>query len=395
MTKRLGWLVALALLLAPAGAIASGSAGEELALAAAERDLCARDVVLIGENDAHGDGSGIAFKADLIRRLVRKCRFNAVFFEASHYDFLAFSRALRTGTPASADMVSSSLGWLWNHDAEVAPLIPFLFDEAKSGRLTLGGLDDQLGARGAFYSLDGMLTELAAPLPPARAAECRERLRQRAWWDYPASAPHDEASRTRLQLCLADMAAAFRGEKDRSQRDFHLQLIANVERNIVRDFETPDRYFTGRDHSMYLNLRWLAARLPPRSKFIIWAENVHVARDDTADPTFGGGRNLGSWVHRAYGRRAFTLEFSSASGAFRYAKHDIRRLPEASPDSIEAQALRGTDRDIVYVGPTQLAAMGVRPGGIFEHHKITTDWSRIADGLIVFRTEYPVTRSDE
>jgi erythromycin esterase-like protein len=375
----------------------SGEAGrgDETALAAAARDLCSRDVALIGENDAHGDGSGIAFKVALIHRLVSKCHFNAVFFEASHYDFLAFTRAVRTGAPVSPNMVSSSLGWLWNHDAEVAPLIPFLFAEAKAGRVTLGGLDDQVGARDAFYSLDKMLTEVTAPLPVARAAECRERLRQRAWFDYSATAPHDEASRTRLQLCLTEIAAAFRGEKNRSNRDFHLELVANLQRDIARDFDAPGLYFAGRDRSMYLNLRWLAPRLPSRSKIIVWAENVHVAKDDTADLTFGGGRNLGSWIHQAYGRRAFTLEFSSASGSFRYAKRDIRRLPEASPDSIEAQTLRGTDRDIVYVGPRQLAAMGVRAGGVFELHPIKANWSRIADGLIVFRTEHPVTRTDE
>lgn len=397
MTKPLEWMSALALLLAPAEVASSNVSGrgDNAALAAAERDLCSRDLALIGENDSHGDGSGIAFKAALVRRLVTKCRFNAVFFEASHYDFLAFSRALRTGAPVSADMVSSALGWIWNHDAEVAPLVPFLFTEAKARRLTLGGLDDQLGARGAFYSLDTMPAELTAFLPAARAAECRERLRQRIWSDYPATAPHDEASRTRLQLCLTDIEARVRGETDRSLRDFHLELVANVERDVARDFDAPDLYFAGRDRSMYLNLRWLAARLPPRSKIIIWAENVHVAKDDTADPTFSGGRNLGSWVHQAYGSRAFTLEFSSVSGSFRYAKRDMRRLPKASLESIEARALRGVDRDTVYVGPRQLTTMGVLPGGIFEHHPIKTNWSKVADGLIVFRTEHPVTRIDE
>jgi erythromycin esterase-like protein len=397
MTRRFGWVLAFTLLLAPVEATSSdvGGRDDETALAAAARDLCSRDLVLIGENDYHGDGSGIAFKAALIRRLVEKCRFNAVFFEASHYDFLAFSRRLRTGRPVSADMVASALGWIWNHDAEVAPLIPFLFAEAKARRLTLGGLDDQLGARDAFYSLDEMPRELTALVPAARGAECRERLRQKIWNDYPAAAPHDEASRARLQLCLTEIAAAARGERDRAQREFHLQLVANAERHAAREFQTPERYSVGRDRSMYLNLRWLAARLPPRSKIIIWAENAHIDKDASGEPSFGGGRNLGSWVHQAYGRRAFALAFSSASGAYRYSRHDIRRIPEAAPDSVEARALAGTDRDTVYVGPGRLAAMGAVPGGIFQHRAATANWARFVDGLVVFRKEHPVTRVDE
>src|SRR4051812_36858613 len=103
--------------------------GELVALNAAINDLCRRDVVMLGENGYHGDGRTVAFKAALIRILVRRCRFNAVFFEASHYDFIEISRRLRVGEPVSADMVSSSIGQIWNRDEELSPLIPFLLTE--------------------------------------------------------------------------------------------------------------------------------------------------------------------------------------------------------------------------------------------------------------------------
>src|SRR6516162_8365668 len=113
------------------------------ALAAATRDMCGKDVVLLGEA-SHGDGATETFKVALIQRLVRSCHFNAVFFEASHYDFLEISRRLREGETVTPGTVSSAVGWMWNHDAEFAPLIPFLHAEATAGRITLGGLDDQL-----------------------------------------------------------------------------------------------------------------------------------------------------------------------------------------------------------------------------------------------------------
>ncbi len=396
MTKRLGWALAIVLLLTPAGATASspGGRGEEAALAAAERDLCSKDVALIGENDAHGDGSGIAFKVALVRRLVSKCHFNAVFFEASHYDFLAFSRALRTGAPVSPEMVSSALGWMWNHDAEVVPLIPFLFAEAEAGWVTLGGLDDQLGARGAFYSLNEMLTELTAPLSTTRAAECRERLRQRAWFDYPAAAPHDEASRTRLGFASP---TSWRPSvvKDRSQRDFHLELVANVARDIARDFEAPELYATGRDRSS-VSQPPLARRAPASTQ---------------QDHRLGGQRPCHQERHRRChvwpGPQSRLLDPSSlwrarihpsilvrvGNVSLCQARHQAR--PRSVSGSVEAQALRDTDRDTLYLGPKQLGAMGALAGGIFEHHAVKADWAKIADGLVIFRNEHPVTRADE
>ena len=66
---------------------------------------------------------------------------------------------------------------------------------------------------------------------------------------------------------------------------------------------------------MFLNLRWLAARLPFHPKIIIWAANAHVAKDTRVAPPFAGGRNLGSYVREAYGSRAFALGFTAASGS--------------------------------------------------------------------------------
>jgi hypothetical protein len=55
----------------------------------------------------------------------------------------------------------------------------------------------------------------------------------------------------------------------------------------------------------------------------------------------------------------------------------------------------GADRDTVYVGPRRLAAMGVVPGGIFQHRAAAANWGGVVDGLVVFRKEHPVTRIDE
>jgi erythromycin esterase-like protein len=371
------------------------SAGELDALNAATRDLCGRDVVMLGENGYHGDGRTPAFKAALIQQLIRRCHFNAVFFEANHYDFLEFARRLRGGESTSPDMVSAAIGWKWSHDEEIAPLIPFLFAEARAGRVALGGLDDQVGALGALYSNDHMPDELTGLLDPAQRDTCRTLLVQRITHRYPGASPHSQLDYAPLRQCLADIrAAASAGSGgNRVRRQELVDMIANIERTIARDFGAVSQLMTGRDHSMFLNLRWMAARLPSRPRIIIWAANGHVAKETTVNPPYAGGRNLGSYVRETYGNRAFALGFTAASGSFRWDRGITRPIPPAPPGSLEARAMAGHSRDAAYLGPARLAAMGEIVGAAADDHQyVSARWAHIYDGVVVFRAERPPTR---
>ena len=156
----------------------------EPTMAAAVRDACRSDVALLGEGSGHGDGRTLAFKAALVPRLVDECGFNAVLFEGSNYDFLELQRRLRRGQPVTRAMVASSIGGIWNRYEEMQPLITWLHQRLVTGRLRLGGIDDQLGSAGAFYSISEMPTELTGLLNGARAGKCRETLRRRIYGEY-------------------------------------------------------------------------------------------------------------------------------------------------------------------------------------------------------------------
>src|SRR3954467_11981179 len=52
------------------------------------RDLCGKSVAMLGESPLHGLGKTLEFKAQLVRRLVDECHFNAFFIESGIYDFL-------------------------------------------------------------------------------------------------------------------------------------------------------------------------------------------------------------------------------------------------------------------------------------------------------------------
>lgn len=368
----------------------------EPALRAAERDLCGKQVALLGENGFHGEGKSVAFRALLIRRLVTRCGYRAVFFEGSHYDFLSVGRAVRGRRPVTEAMVLSSIGGKWNKDEELAPLAAFLTAEARARRVTLGGLDDQLGGIGEFYSLYAMPPELAQPLPSGRREACAAALGQRMRWEYSEGARHDAVSVSRLQACLTEMRAAVSASPaDATLRAERLEMLASAERALSRDFLPVQANIAGRDRSMYLNFRWLAARLPRDTKIIVWAANQHVAKDAALDPEFPPGGNLGAYIHRQYGARAFAVGFTSASGSFRWTRGVTKAIPVAVPGALEASLIAGAG-EAAYAGPARLRALGTRPGSLFNLQKpLSADWTQLFDGVVVFRAERPPVRTDE
>jgi erythromycin esterase-like protein len=382
---RLPLLALILWLLNPCAAGASVRADQAAAapaLAAAVRDMCGSEVAALGEPAGHGDGRTLAFKAALVRELVERCGFDAIFFEGSSYDFLELERRQRRGDPVTQAMVSSAVGGLWNRYAETQPLMTWLHERLTSGGLRLGGFDDQLGSAGAFYSIAAMPAELSGLLASGRASACREEFRRRIHGEVGTSAPE----RAPLLTCIAEIRASLRTQSAGTETAERLHMLANIERYAMRDWSDEAGHMRQRDHSMWLNYQWLRARLPRRSKVILWGATVHLARDATASPGFPAGGNFGAYLDRAHRGRAFFLGFTAGSGSYRWGG-EVKTLPPARPGSLEQAALRGTRAEQVYLGRRRLRALGRIQGGVFAHDPLTAAWSRVIDGLIVFREE--------
>jgi erythromycin esterase-like protein len=395
-------LIASALSLAPAGTTSrvlvvqsAPEAGTERALDSALHDLCSRQIVFLGENGFHGDGRAQAFRAALIERLVHDCGFGAVFFEASHYDFLAIERAARRRQPITSEMVSSAIGGKWNQDREIDSLVHFLAEAAGTGRVTLGGLDDQVGVRGAFYSNETMPAELAAFLPPQRGEQCHRLLEQR----LSAVIPKDmtrENYRAAVTQCLDEMRGAIGASRRvaKVDRAEYLEMVDNFERCVSREGLSLLDYSAARDRSMFLNLRWLKARLLGNAKIVIWTENAH-ARKDAGPMTDSSGSSLGFYVHRAYGTGAFSLGSTAAGGSYRWDARTTRPIPPAPPGSVEATMLAASPDNAVYVAPARLREFGKASAAAFDDHlQKVAPWHTIYDALIVFHDERPPSRKD-
>jgi erythromycin esterase-like protein len=354
---------------------------------------------MLGESATHGDGHTLAFKVALVERLVDRCGFDSVFFEASHYEFINLNRRLRMGQAVTSGGVLSAVGGLWRFNQEFQPLSSFLLAKAQARKVFLGGIDDQLGQMGQDYANIEMVTELTGVLPPQERQMCSVALHKRIYNAYTDASPYSKADRAQIETCLSTIIRANAADKtiDRRGRAERREMTSAAQRWISRDFSSDVESIVNRDRSMFQNFQWLLKQQPRRRrKAIIWAATVHLAKQ--GDPAWGdrAGTNFGSFVHQEYGDRAFSLGFSALTGSYKeVGRHGIQEMPVAPPDSIEVQEIGGNRADAIYVGPAQLARIGTSPGAFFRHSFQTLSWSTFLDGVVVFRQEHPPSHANE
>lgn len=356
------------------------------------RTVCDRPIVMLGES-SHGDGKTITFKVKLTKKLINQCGFNAVYFEAGIYDFLDINNRIRAGQTVTPEMISASMGWIRNQYIEFAPLIPFLHQAAIDRSVTLGGLDDQLGARGAYYSNDQMLKDLSDELATDKQQICYAKLKQWVWYDFPEDNPYTIKDRPPIERCLTEIETAIKNKENKQffEGKSQLAMIASFRRVLGRGFIDPKTYAPKRDRSMFLNFERLKGQLPADSKTIIWSVNAHVAREPSTAQAFQHGRNLGAYIAEKYGNQAFTLGFSSAGGSYRWSRGIDKPVPIATARSLEYRAFEGTDTAASYLNHNRLTEIGAAPSTLFKHLLSTDDWSSVFDGIVVFREEHPPT----
>ena len=206
-------------------------ASSQATIDAVVQSVCDESVVLLGELPSHGEGETFLLKSRIVRRLVERCGFGTLVFEAGAYDFIGFRRALATGEATRADL-DGAIGGFWL-TSELGDWRGWLFERARAGELLLAGMDDQPSATASYAkrALPGLVAahqpasarqESPAEPDPDLAADCRVRIDRHLRWRYGDDHPFDEAARTSLVTCVDRAAAAAPDDDD----GFMLRLLA-------------------------------------------------------------------------------------------------------------------------------------------------------------------------
>jgi len=394
-----------ALLLCCAGSAQTAAPGSspDPAMDQVVHDTCGKRIVLLGEPPVHGFGKVLDFKAALTRRLIAKCHFNGFFIESGIYDFLNIEKLETSGKTVTAKTIQAAIGGIWANQ-EVERLIPELLHGVNSGKLTLGGLDDQL-SRGT-YAQSEMPRDLAQYLKGDSKDRCLSALERHTQWQYSSAAPYGPDDKARLIGCLNQIEAQIDAQIQSGAAKLHaagaardFQMAVSLKKFLSRDFPEPaangdadTQSSNDRDRSMYQNFEWLYSRMPAHRKIIVWTATSHAAKDLSVVPD-ERRISMGSFLHRDFGKKAFALGSSEYSGSYAFGSRPARQLTAAPENSLEARAFRENQLTARYFDVHQLRKLGriaARPLGIdFK----TAQWNQVFDGLVVFREEHPPTPS--
>ena len=356
---------------------------QQPALDALVKDVCQKQVLLLGEDANHGSGATLALKVELVKRLVEECDYSAVLFESQVYDFIDVQHAIDART-ASPEQVSAAIGGLWSTARETAPLVAFLHQQAMAGRITLGGLDPQVGGATQRYTQQRLPAVLAAYLQGARASACETELARLTTWQYNDSISYDETTRARLRSCVTDIQVGIlRRPTSATTREAAVMATNLLSYLAMSDGDA----FNVRDRAMFENLGWHLSRLPKDAKVIVWCATVHAVKAPRSNST---DVPMGALIHAALKDRAAAVGFSALSGRFGRPGKPATTLDLASPESLEGRALAGYDSDIHYLDRQQLESFGTIVARALNYRKPEpAAWATLLDGILVLREEQP------
>lgn len=332
---------------------------------------CSKDVVLLGELPSHGEAMAFAAKAEVVRRLVEHCDFNLVLFEAPVYEFEAMRPPYVDDLHVSD--LENAIGRFWT-TRELSEWRVWLLQQARTGRVRLGGIDDQISA--TSLRTREMLPTLIADVDTTANARCREVVHRHLAWSYDSQFPFDLAEKERLVACATPRSDPSTTNGVMSAGS---ALSAAFHRYAVRQSQ-PKEGVT-RDDSMHQTLQWHLSRAPEPTRAIVWTSTVHAAREP-------GGRQyipLGHRLAKDHGARMLSVGFTAQAGLSSMAGSKPKSLDPAPPGSLEAAALEGA-QDARYLDKQALAEMDGRESrlyGEFGRHP----WSRHFDAVVVFKTE--------
>jgi erythromycin esterase-like protein len=371
-----------ALLILPSQAWAQQPTDSLAAEARVVDAVCAKQVVVLGELPSHGESRAFQAKARIVERLVERCGFDALLFEAPVYEFVGFREAVAQGRAAPAQL-DRAIGRFW-WTRELAGWRRWLFHRATAGGLVLGGLDDQAGGATSDHALATLPGLVAAWSPAGSASECEQAVARNLHWRYDeAGQRFDEPERIRLQRCARAAADALAARAGRGAATPERVMAENLASYYDRQRGSPGA--RDRDEAMYRNLLWHRERMSRDAKIIVWTATVHAARLQGGRPE----KPLGARLAEQWGDRLAVIGFTALGGRSSMAGMPSRPLPDAPPGSLEALAT-GSGAAAAFLDASALRRIGTVPSRLLGRFT-SADWSDYFDGVVVFREEVAPT----
>lgn len=328
-------------------------------------------IVGLGEQN-HGGRGEFQLKLRLLRFLHERLGFDVLILESGFFDVGQLARRMEQGENLDA-IAPGNIFFMYANSAEGRALLQYVQRQNAGGQpLALAGFDSQHSGRLAQTDL---LQQLQAFLRQAQPA-----LAGGPDWDAYA-----QAAQPLFSMRRAAPAAAIRAGFERHHGALSGALCASDDSaingagwwcQVVKSVHAQaTTYWSGntnyqRDNQMGDNAVWIAERLYPGKKAVVWGHTFHIARGFAPAP---GILHSGEVMHRRWGPQYKAVQFSAAQGRFLdYTKMRIGRVPAPAPASLEHLLARDASAPLV----------GVTSSGVVDLPQFTFDYGTAPMGKL-------------
>ena len=307
-------------------------------------------VVLLGEA-THREGNVFLLKSRLIRFLHQVMGFEILAWECGLYNCNRMNTALHSDTKLDEAMSLGFFG-IWSKSQQVYPTIEYVKStRGKPNQMTLVGFDNQLTSQDSTQHLH---TELQAFFKQAGVKvlsnEAWEQFKQLLVWRTLMQMSKQQLHEQKKVLntliaVLADSKSKLHAHHAKKEILFWHRVVKG-QRTVIESItakKDPTRMLNLRDAAMADNLIWLAEKVYPKKKIIVWAATLHIMRNigqvKSGIPQLKYDQvvPMGHIVHQQLKDQFYSIGFSAFDGE-KGAPWDkkVASISPAPSDSLEA-----------------------------------------------------------
>lgn len=389
------------------------SATDDRDLEAIGKAIGSARIVQLGEQ-THGDGTGFALRARIVKYLHEKKGFDVLVWESNLAECEAMNAGL-AGTAPVRQVARSAIFNHWSEAAETQSLFEYGRATTRTRRpLRMSGYDIQApGPRGSLIMFD-----LLSPLRkikdvPELVALFAEFDRINNLSDAGQKEWQAREMMTKTRDLLKKHERQILGYASRPQFNEWIHLLngyvnyQEMMRLFQLNAENPSyelfqKSYNLRERANSLQFEWLANVKYRNKKLIIWAHNVHVSHRgaegnlDLNDPSPASLDSTGRWIKKKFGSQVYTIGLVAARGQWRWLNNPPIDYAESPAGSLEFQ-LAQSPHAMGFLDLSRLASSDPLrqpiPGFLSRQNGELAPrvWPDIFDGLLYIREMKPRT----